>query len=472
MVVFDVRTYLELTGRGQGGILSIGSAFGMPSCLLNLGADLLSLLPTSVLSNMANMSANGRNAADEVIKNIVRNTLGLTGLIEYDTEEGVFRFVSDSSRYGEDLDDGNVLTQALGYFNAITAFGSRLYQNYTTTRQQIEGIIDCFGSYKEYLEYTDGNSAKKKQELATTNPEAFRRLFEAEYETNKLRLRNAADFMDKTGDLITTINQIIDDRARDPSKEPLFTPEASDLLKNTGFLIGDLEDKKEETEIFRLVFGPPKSKKGQFLLSVDGLYFDSQSPDGITKSLKRISDLKTKLRNEIKWKFEYDPNLGGRGTSISSKELNKYIGTLFDTNQIDESKFLKDYYERDHFLQQLEGQKNKRIHDITKQAEELESDPTSPVSLRVNFRQAIISESSVFEDKIRRRKKQIEIAVKAPSIYGGGSLFVPGKIPINDFSYLQEFNFSIDLVTSNFQWSSEKIMPSKTPARMELNFLN
>lgn len=391
------------------------------------------------------MSEDGRNSADESIKWLVRNTLGRTGLIEYDTEEGVFRFVSDSSKYGQDLDDGNVLTQALGYLNAAVAFGSRLYQNYTTTRQQIEGIIDCFGNYKTYLEYTDGNSAKKKQELAVTNPEAFRRLYEADYEADKVRLRNSADFMDRAGNLLNDINKIIDARAKDPSLEPIFTSEAADLLKNTGFKVGSEEFRRQEEEIFRLVFGPPKSKNGQFLLSVDGLYYDSQSTSGITKALNKITSLKGKLKKETRWKFDYDPNLGGRGTQISDKELSKYIGTLFDENNIDNSKFLQEYYEKDHFLQQLEGQKNKRISDITRQAEELEDDPTSPVSLRINSRQAIISEASTFESKIRRRKKQIEIAVKAPSIYGGGALFVPGKIPINDFSYLQEFNFSVGL---------------------------
>jgi len=414
--------------------------------MLNLGADILRLLPTPVLMEMATASENGRDAADEVLKKIVKYTLGLTGIIEYDTEEGVFRFVSDTSKFGMDSDEGGVLNQLLGFVNAAAAFGGRLYTNYQATQAQINNIIDCFGTYKQYLDYTGGLASVRKQELATTNPDAFRRLFENEYEQNKRRLQEAGNFIIKTDSLLRNINGIISDREANPDLEPAFTESARNLLKDTGFRIGVDRDAEIEKELIRLVFGPPRSKKGQFLLSVDGLYYDSQSPSGVIKVLNKIGTSKLTIKNEHKWKFEYDPNIGGKGVAVSNKVFNDYLSTIFDPSIMDDSQFLQRFYDKDHFLQQILGQKNKRIQDLSRQAEEIESDDTASNALKVNFRQSIISESSYHEDKVRRRKKQIEIAVKAPAIYSNRAIFSPGEIPINDFSYLQDFNFGIDLV--------------------------
>lgn len=447
MAIFDIRTYLALTGRGQNGILALGSAFGMPQCMLNLGADVLQLLPTSVLLELASSTESGRDAADEVIKKIVKYTLGWTGIIEYDTEEGVFRFVSDTSKFGMDSDEGSTLNQILGLINATAAFGGRLYQNYQATQAQINNITNCFRTYKTYLDYVGGTSAEKKQELATTDPDAFRRLFEAEYDQNRRRLLEATNFVNRANSLLTTVNGILADRADNPDREPAFNPDASDLLRNTGFRIGVGRDSSEEDkELIRLVFGPPRSKTGQFLLSVDGLYYDSQSPSGVIKVLGQINKFKSLIQNENKWKFEYDPNIGGKGVAVSNKVYTDYLTTLFDPAIIDDSIFLQKFYDADHFLQQILGQKNKRLQDLTRQADEIEADEDSSLAIISNFRQSIISESSYHEDKIRRRKKQIEIAVKAPSIYSNAAIFAPGEIPINDFSYLQDFNFSVDLI--------------------------
>ena len=48
---------------------------------------------------------------------------------------------------------------------------------------------------------------------------------------------------------------------------------------------------------------------------------------------------------------------------------------------------------------------------------------------------------------MNRRKKQIEVSVKAPQIYGDETVpeFAPGEVPINDFSYLEQYNLVVDL---------------------------
>lgn len=443
MAVFDLKSYLALTGRGNNGILALGSAFGMPQCMLNLGADLLSLIPSPILSELEDSVMDGRDAADEVIKKIVKYTLGQTGIIEYDTEQGIFRFVSDTSKYGNDRDEGSFLRKSLAFLNAAAQFGGRLYENYQSTRAQIDNIAECFGTYKTYLDYTGGNSANKKDELARTNPDAFNRLFEAEFEVNKRRLLEAADFIKRADTLVDNIREIIRQRQEDPSLEPIFNRDAKDLLDGTDFRIGG-DKKEEEEEIIRLVYGPPRSKKGQFLLSTDGLYYDSQT-SGLTRVLAFINAQSSGIQPEFKWQFNYDPNLGGRGVQINSNTFREYTNTVFDPNIIDDSQFLIQFYKADHLLQQLEGQKNKRLADINRQIKELEDDSTAPQAVLLNLRQTLYSEAAYHEDKVRRRKKQIEVAVKAPALYGNTVYFTPGNIPINDFSYLQNFNYSVEL---------------------------
>ena len=47
--------------------------------------------------------------------------------------------------------------------------------------------------------------------------------------------------------------------------------------------------------------------------------------------------------------------------------------------------------------------------------------------------------------KLNKRRKQIEVAVKAPVLFGSSETFQIGEVPINDFTYLQGFNLAIAL---------------------------
>ena len=53
MGVFDIKAFTTLLGQGQGVLGSVGGAFGVPSCLLNLANDVLKLLPTPALFGIA-----------------------------------------------------------------------------------------------------------------------------------------------------------------------------------------------------------------------------------------------------------------------------------------------------------------------------------------------------------------------------------------------------------------------------------
>ena len=61
MASFDLETFLKVQGQtGTGAIQALGMSFGMPSCMLNMAAGALNLLPSSVLSNMQSNIAGGK----------------------------------------------------------------------------------------------------------------------------------------------------------------------------------------------------------------------------------------------------------------------------------------------------------------------------------------------------------------------------------------------------------------------------
>lgn len=448
MATFDLKTFLEMQGQGQGAFTSVGTAFGMPSCMLNLGNDILRLLPSSILGAIGADADEARFKTQELIAESLKLLTLRTGIIEYDTETGLIRFGSDSSDIGSDADKGSLLTDLgglLGAAGAVAAVGGQLYRNYQTTQAQIDGIIDCFSSYEKITQYQDGLSSEKKQELSNLDQAAYQAAVEAEYGRYIRQLRTAKTKLSEIDRLRSAIERELLSRYQNPDLEPEFDPSLYEFLRNSRFRISDPDGDPEESDesIIRLTYGPPKTSQGQFVLTVDGLYYDSQT-SGLDPVLLFIKDNEALVRNAEKWKLEFDPNLGGKGEQLSSRTFDKWVDSIFDLNQVDESKAIQEYYDKDHFLQVLIGQKEKRILDLSGHIGDLVSSGVSTAIIQ-NFKQSLLSEVAYHNDKINRRKKQIEIAVKTPSIFGKGQTFKPGEIPINNFSYLQDCNISLAL---------------------------
>lgn len=102
-------------------------------------------------------------------------------------------------------------------------------------------------------------------------------------------------------------------------------------------------------------------------------------------------------------------SLGGKGTIVSVDQLNQYVDTIFDPNNIDDSKTLTEYYDADHFLNVLEGQKAKRVEDITSEITELKnSGYVEDSALVVNYRQNLYSVADSFNRQIDKRKSRLK----------------------------------------------------------------
>ena len=433
MVKFDLQTAQSLAGSIGGGGQSILGAieveFGIPSCMMDLGKDLLSLLPTNVLGGIRNDMAVGRNAADAVTKGLSQKLRNLTGILEFDTDEGVFRFVSDSSQYGQE--SGSV-AGAIGSFvsNAqqAIAFGSQLYSNVTAASGALQELVDCVGSFGDFLENLGGESAEGRAAIAATSPEDFANLIADEYGPQIESAVNANKFKVAAERKIREINEIISDRINNPDLEPKLLP--SDPPEDVG-------------SVFRLPFGPPLAKSGQFLLSVDGLYYDSQT-SGVAPALLELDVRQAERDPSLDWKLEFDPSLGGRGAPETLKDLDSYFNTIFDPSLIDESDPFPQYYDADNTLVNIIGQRDRKIFDVSAEIQQ-NIDAGSSQAVIDNLKQVMISESARFNDQANRRKKQIELAIKMPQAHGKGILFDPGEVPVNDFSYLAGINYSLDL---------------------------
>ena len=154
MASFDLDTFLKVQGKtGTGVVGAVGMAFGLPSCLLGYGQDILNILPSNILVDMKHQMQDAKAKANEVTVEVFKKLMLNTGIIEYDTNTGTFKFTSLASWDQIDNNSLNLLKDLGGVLGALqyaSSFAAQLYQNYTDIKGQIDAVGDCldkaFGS--------------------------------------------------------------------------------------------------------------------------------------------------------------------------------------------------------------------------------------------------------------------------------------------------------------------------------------
>ena len=398
----------------------IATQFGVPSCMVGLAKDALSLLPGDILGGMAKGISEGKNAAQNVMATAFEAIHDKLGILEYDTTTGKLNLIGDSSQNGIDGGSGGVLGSIGGFVGNVAGAGMALWQAGQNVMDQVDSVLGCLDEFQKYL---DKGDKKAQTDITRTK---------GEFLVLKAQTQAAQDFIDQCDETLDNINLIMGARSENPDLIPIFAP---------------IDAPPESVSpIFRLTYGPPKAKKGQYLLSVDGLYYDSQERTYADGSPVPTAQDLSFVPAKDRWKLDHSPNLGGRGTSYSVKDLNDYVDTLFDLNKIDNTTSLESYYEDDHFLQVVQSQRNQTISNLNKNIVQLQTSGYSPKSaLHINYVQQIKSQNAAFNRKINKRKKQIEVAVKAPDLFGSDTVFGPGQVPVNDFSYLSSINLDVEL---------------------------
>jgi len=433
---FNTNIALQELAQGQDILGAIGGGFGLPSCLLNLTEGLLDLLPTPVLASIQASILYAKNLANDFISRFMNFIFEKTGILEFDSDLGLVRLKSDN-----ELLTG--IADIIGLIQAVASFAGTLYANILDIAQQIDEIADCLQSLRSTEAYKHGASNNDDYNLST---EERLQLYESRFGAAAESLYYTREFVNRCDKVLSDIDKILAARALNPDLEPCFSDskELDEVLANTTFKRCSPKDPGLPTgEVFRLTYGPPVTSNGQYVLTSDGLYYDSRS-GGLDPIYLSISGI---IPPGDKWKYDYDPNLGGKGDAISIKSLNTFTDNIFDITRIDDSVGLQQYYDKDHFLLTLKQQREKNLYDLSSQLTEYITTYGEDSSVVKNQRLLIQSEIFNYNTKINKRKKQIEIFVKVPQIYADSSeaVVTPGKVPINDFSLLEKYNLEVDL---------------------------
>jgi len=119
MASFDLATF----NYNQGAPGGVGdSSFGVPHVFVKNPAftsEEMRDMPSSTLRDMLDMIIDVENKADAVIKEVEKKALIDSGMMAVDTEEGVLELISDTSRYGLDRDNDDIINDLQAMIDAM-----------------------------------------------------------------------------------------------------------------------------------------------------------------------------------------------------------------------------------------------------------------------------------------------------------------------------------------------------------------
>jgi|688.fasta_scaffold15626_6 hypothetical protein len=398
-------------------------SFGLPECLLDLAnGDLLDLLPTNSITELLAKIQSAQSTAVAKISQIKRQTLLNTGLyVDENNNSYVFKSIYSYQKPSYGLSD---FTKVL---TLVT--NEKIYKNKPDANEKIEKNRSLISEVNQYETFITGAESEK----AKLSPNYI----DQKYASQIAQINSINTFLKRTNQALEKIEFTLYNRSINPDLEPVFIGEE---FSNFGLVdeSATAQSTADIDPIFRLVFGPPKSKSGQFLLSVDGLYYDSQKG-----GLPEVSGF---IPSGKEHTFEFDPNLGGKGVMVSMRNFSDLIDTIFDPKKINTSQNLLDHYRADKLITTLEGQRDKQVNDLNKKIQDsiLEGEVEDSAYV-INLKQEILSTIGLYEKKINKRKKQIEIAITAPYLYGKQPKFNFGEVPVNDFTHLANLNLPVSL---------------------------
>ena len=396
-------------------VASLNTAFGVPTCMLNFTFQVLSLFDSTALSTMYSAAVQGRTAARKAIADFTNDIFGAFGILQYDAGTGKLSLFGAGSKFGFDF---SFLDKIAAVAGAIDVVQDLIEQG----EDFVDGVNSCLAQFNDWQNATGPQTLAGVGGVGGTDGYADN-YATAAVAAARQQTEDATAFIENCNRLILDIGSILDERQRQEEVEDIDT-----------------------SPIFRLVYGPPISRNGIFVLSENGLYYDSQ-----TRRYEHGGDIPNQedigvVLDDTKWNLDHAPNLGGKGQVYTMSDLDKYVGTIFDINLIDNSKVLTDYYQTDHFLQVLVDTKDTKVFDLSSQYNDLIVSGYNPESaMVVNYKQNIYAAIDSYNKKINKRKKQIEVAVKAPDLFGSDTRFDLGTIPVNDFSYLSSINLDVGM---------------------------
>jgi len=208
--------------------------------------------------------------------------------------------------------------------------------------------------------------------------------------------------------------------------------------------------------IFDLDFGPPISTEQRFVLSRDGLYYDSRT--------NPVPNVIPSPVSANMWDLQYDSNRGGRGLSFSEEDGESVVNTIFDLNRDyeGENPNVESYFKYDDVLQQFKDDKMSHMSEVSGYITEILANGYGATDAIVQTYTAQLGAvASVYDGKIKKRKRQLTIA----AIYGRDTFQVTDRThPLGEgvffvyepptgkaFEYMLQYdNLSDELKSSTF----------------------
>ena len=159
---------------------------------------------------------------------------------------------------------------------------------------------------------------------------------------------------------------------------------------------------------YDLVFGPPVSVQGKYILSEDGLYYDSRG-GGIPGNEVAAILYDT-------WKMNRAPNMGGKGIAYDAFDLLEYSNTVFSPEYKEVNDSVISLYATDDILQGIEDDRVAQVTRVSSQIADLTlSGYSASAAIVLNYRRSLAAISNSYEEEKRKRAKQLQLA----GLFGG-----------------------------------------------------
>ena len=298
--------------------------YGVPTCAINFAKDALAAFPTPALNALTAGIADGKKLADTLIVDVTQKLFLDSGIIEYSTNLGKFVFVSRSSKFGLE-NAGLQSAENMKGLGKILGFGAQAYLTAQNISDQFDDISNCMNKLSSFMGLQKGISANAHdlvgftavdpvtgEEVEFFPPPPAAQAASEVYAENKELLEEAVAFSEACAEQQKNIREILKARKLDPENnpEPVFDARAVNRDPNSPFfgltlaqaldgrttftLLTDLDDAEEMEERPEIIYAegqkPPIARKGVFLYSQNGIYYDMNYggldiPDGCVESI-------------------------------------------------------------------------------------------------------------------------------------------------------------------------------------------
>ena len=159
----------------------------------------------------------------------------------------------------------------------------------------------------------------------------------------------------------------------------------------------------ETSSIFDTVYQPPVSWSGKYILSRDGLYYDSRQGGIPFITAKKIT--------AGSWQLRYAANRGGKGELYQPGTEGRLSNTVFSETYKNETGNVKAFWKYDDVLRGFKNDRDLAVTEVSGKIDDLIASGYEPSSTIIkNYKESYAGIGNTYQRKINKRKKQLQVA--------------------------------------------------------------